>query len=277
MSREFDVEDLDYEIEKKKHPIRTLFFSIILICILTIIYARYIGTSGLLVKEYNIKSKNITNTYNGLKIAHFSDIHYGRTIRLNELKNIVSDINKTKPDIIVFTGDFIDRDVRIKDEEILNITEELKKLDSTYGNYYVNGNHDKKFDKYDEMMKNANFFSLNNNYDVIYNTNNESILISGLSIKPDTKYLETVSTTKTILFSYSSHPCVTLRCYAVLSCFSPVHLFATLRTVAHQALQSMGFSRQEHWSGLPCPPPGGLPDPGIEPSSLAPPALVPYH
>lgn len=192
MSREFDVEDLDYEIEKKKHPIRTFFFSIILICILTVIYARYIGTSGLLVKEYNIKSNNITNAYNGLKIAHFSDVHYGRTIRLNELKNLVNDINKTKPDIIVFTGDFIDKDVRIKDEEILNIVEELKKLDSTYGNYYVNGNHDKKNNKYDEMMKNANFFNLNNNYDVIYNTNNESILISGLSIKPDTKFLEEV-------------------------------------------------------------------------------------
>ena len=36
----------------------------------------------------------------------------------------------------------------------------------------------------------------------------------------------------------------------------------------------MGFSRQEYWSGLPCPPPGDLPDPGIEPSSLASPALA---
>ena len=36
----------------------------------------------------------------------------------------------------------------------------------------------------------------------------------------------------------------------------------------------MGFSRQEHWSGLPCPPPGDLPHPGIEPASLMPPALV---
>ena len=36
----------------------------------------------------------------------------------------------------------------------------------------------------------------------------------------------------------------------------------------------MGFSRQEHWSGLPCPPPGDLPDPGIEPTSLMSPALA---
>ena len=46
-----------------------------------------------------------------------------------------------------------------------------------------------------------------------------------------------------------------------------VQLFVTLWTVAHQASLSMGFSRQEHWSGLPFPTPGDLPDPGIEPTS----------
>ena len=50
----------------------------------------------------------------------------------------------------------------------------------------------------------------------------------------------------------------------LLSC---VWLFATPRTVAYQASQSMGFSRQEYWSGLPFPSPGDLPDPGIEPGS----------
>ena len=44
-------------------------------------------------------------------------------------------------------------------------------------------------------------------------------------------------------------------------------LFATPWTVAHQAPLSIGFSRQEYWSGLPCPPPGDIPNPGIEPRS----------
>ena len=48
----------------------------------------------------------------------------------------------------------------------------------------------------------------------------------------------------------------------------------TLWTVAHQATLSMGFSRQEYWSGLPCPPPGDLLYPGIEPVSLTSPALA---
>ena len=60
----------------------------------------------------------------------------------------------------------------------------------------------------------------------------------------------------------------------VLSCFSRVQLFATLWTVACQAPLSVRFSRQESWSGLPCPPPGDLPNPGIEPASLMSPALA---
>ena len=43
----------------------------------------------------------------------------------------------------------------------------------------------------------------------------------------------------------------------------------TLRTVVHQAPLSMGFSRQEYWSGLPCPPPEDLPGPGIKPTSFS--------
>ena len=49
---------------------------------------------------------------------------------------------------------------------------------------------------------------------------------------------------------------------------------ATLWTVARHAPLTMGFSRQEYWSGLLCPPPGDLPDPGIEPASLTSAALA---
>ena len=60
----------------------------------------------------------------------------------------------------------------------------------------------------------------------------------------------------------------------VLSRFSCFQLFATPGTVVHQAPLSMGFSRQEYWSGLSCPPPGDLPDPEIESMPLTTPALA---
>ena len=59
----------------------------------------------------------------------------------------------------------------------------------------------------------------------------------------------------------------------VLSHFSHVRLFVTLRTATRQAPLSMGFSRQEYWSGVPCPPSEDLSDPGIEPAFPASTAL----
>ena len=85
--------------------------------------------------------------------------------------------------------------------------------------------------------------------------------------------LETSISNKTLLglsralFHTIMGPCV-------LSHFSHIWLFVTLYTVAHQTPLSMGFSRQEYWSGLPCPPPGDLPNPGIEPRSLTSPAMA---
>ena len=58
-----------------------------------------------------------------------------------------------------------------------------------------------------------------------------------------------------------------LPCLVKVKSLSRVRLFATPWTVAYQALPSMGFSRQECWSGLPFPSPRDLPDPGIKPRS----------
>ena len=60
----------------------------------------------------------------------------------------------------------------------------------------------------------------------------------------------------------------------VLNCISRVRLCATMWAVACQAPLSTGFCRQEYWSGLPFPPPGDLPNPGIKPASLISPALA---
>ena len=84
----------------------------------------------------------------------------------------------------------------------------------------------------------------------------------------DSIYLPTCLEVHYILIIY------TAVCVCVLSHFSCVRLFATLWTLARRAPLSMGFSRQEYWSGLPCPPPGALPNAGIELASPASPALV---
>ena len=76
--------------------------------------------------------------------------------------------------------------------------------------------------------------------------------------------LKRLSSSSSISLEFGVQPCPDLCCAWLLS---PVLLFVTLWTVAHQAPLSMEFSRQEYWSRLPCPPPGDLPNPGTEPQS----------
>ena len=65
-----------------------------------------------------------------------------------------------------------------------------------------------------------------------------------------------------------------LQFFLLLCCVQLCSTLATPWTVACQAPLSVGFSRQEYWTALPCPPPGYFPDPGIEPVSLASPVLA---
>ena len=93
----------------------------------------------------------------------------------------------------------------------------------------------------------------------IYHTTNPTLLLLGIK-------------TREILLHSAAHVYQDARC--MLSHFSHVRLFAIPWTVvALLVLLSMGFSRQKYWSGLPFPPPGDLPDPGIEPKSPVSPEL----
>ena len=68
--------------------------------------------------------------------------------------------------------------------------------------------------------------------------------------------------------------CVCVRVHTRVHGLSNIRLLASPWTVACQAPLSMGFSRQEYWSRLSFPPPGDLPNPGIEPESFVPPELA---
>ena len=88
--------------------IKKIIIAIISIIVLILLYARFIGTSGLKVNEYKIVNQSIPIEYHGLKIIQISDIHYGSTVDAERLKSIVKEINLLNPDIVVLTGDLID-------------------------------------------------------------------------------------------------------------------------------------------------------------------------
>lgn len=163
-----------------KKFIRFLFF-VLLIILLLLIYGRYVGTDGLITKEYNIRA-NIDESFNGLKIVHFSDLHYLRVTNSDKLKHIVKEINLINPDIVFFTGDLIDKDFKLKDKEKNNLINLLRNIKSKYGKYAVLGNHDYMKDEelFEEIYSASNFILLKNGYDIIYGNNNDKLFIGGL-------------------------------------------------------------------------------------------------
>lgn len=164
-----------------------IIFSILIFILLLFICLRFIGTKGLIIKEYKVVNKNIDTSFYGFKIVHFSDLHYGMSVDEKVLSNLVDKINKTKPDIVVFTGDLIDKKKNYTESDTKLLTKYLSKIKSSYGNYYVNGDDDENINSFDSIMVNSNFKSLNNNYEVITSEKNKKILISGISTNANIK------------------------------------------------------------------------------------------
>ena len=145
-----------------------IILSVILIFILGLLYGRFIGTNGLIVKEYKVVNKKLPDSFNGLKIVHITDIHYKRTTSKKDLQELVKKINFIKPDIVVLTGDLFDRDRNLDNNQKDELMFELKKIDATINKYAIKGNHDKD-ESWEYIITEAGFINLNNTYDVIYN------------------------------------------------------------------------------------------------------------
>lgn len=168
----------------KKHPIRNLIiFFLILTLIITciLLYSRFIATKNIQVHEYKIENKNFTDEYYGLKIVHISDIHYGRVTFEKELNELVTKVNKTKPDIIVFTGDLVDQDTKMTNEKADKVASILSKLEARIGKYAINGNHDFDYESWDLVIENSDFINLNDKIETIYLEKDRYILLSGMS------------------------------------------------------------------------------------------------
>lgn len=156
-------------------------FIILLSIFTTLLYSRYCATSGLITKEYTVVS-DIADSYDGFKIVHFSDLHYGRIITEQVLKQISDEINLIDPDIVVFTGDLVDDSIKLDDfddDELMNF---LSNINSKYGKYAIRGNHDYLVygDKIKDLFVNTGFTYLENSYDILHNEHNDKIFIGGL-------------------------------------------------------------------------------------------------
>ena len=188
VTREEMNKDIQEEIEDEKRKEQRKKIAIIVIKVLAIIfivtfsflcYNKYISTKVIVVKEKRITTNRIPSSFNGTKIIQFSDLQYGSSIFIDDVDDLVKKINLRNPDIIVFTGDLIDSDYSIKSDETEKLIKSLSKLESSIGKYAVNGDEDN--DSFTTVLTQAGFNVLDNSYDLVYNGENNPILITGLS------------------------------------------------------------------------------------------------
>ena len=191
MKKEEFLEE-EYEEENNK-SIRKIFFFIILLLVLVFIYSKYIGTSNIVLNSYSINN-DVPESYKGFKILQFSDIKYGENINNKEIKRLINKINKTKPDIVVFTGDLLNKNYKINNNEINFLIEEFNKIETTYGKYYIMGDYDIENPNSSFIFDNSGFMHIDDNFNIINNKNNDKLLICGIGLKSDSTKINEIIT-----------------------------------------------------------------------------------
>lgn len=159
--------------------------SIILITLILIfsilLYSRFLGVRGLKTHEI-VLYEDIPDSFDGLKIVHFSDIHYKKVIREDTIRKLVREINRLKPDLVLFTGDLLDEDYELSHKDIKFLVKELSKIESKYGNYAVLGDQDiSLLENVLNIYLQSDFILLDNENQIIQNENNDKFALLGIS------------------------------------------------------------------------------------------------
>lgn len=155
------------------------FLIITIIAISILVYARYVGTKNIKVNEIKLV-ENIPDDFKGFKIVHISDIQYGKTTFAQELNELKDKINLTKPDIVVLTGDLINKETNLTEDDKKILIEFLNGINAKINKYFITGDNDVLFSEFNVIMKNGGFTNLDNSYDKIYNGSLNYIMIYGM-------------------------------------------------------------------------------------------------
>ncbi|MBU3144075.1 metallophosphoesterase [Clostridium sp. CF012] len=151
-------------------------YIIFIFIIIFIICFSYFENNNIVISKYNVKSNELPKSFNNFKIVQISDLH--NKIFYKDNNTLVKKIKSQKPDIIVITGDLVDK--RKYNEE--NALSFIDKINSIAPIFYVNGNHEGwsgKFESLEKKLKEKEVIVLRNE-SLYYEKNNEKIFILGV-------------------------------------------------------------------------------------------------
>ncbi len=174
------IEEQEKKEKPKRRPILSKVIILFLFFGLIYIYARYVGTMGIQVREYNIINEKLPSSFDGFSIVQFSDLELGSTFLVQDMEKLVEKVNELKPDIVVFTGDIVSTQHTLSDEEKELLIDHLSKMDPLIGKYSVKGDDDQYNGVYEEVMDASNFKDISNNYELIYYKGLTPIVLYGL-------------------------------------------------------------------------------------------------
>ncbi|MDD6879193.1 MAG: hypothetical protein PUD59_03070 [bacterium] len=178
--------------EEKKEIRRTkilkLFKKLTIFFIVTmsiLFYVYYVSTSSLTIREYSKSYDKLPSEMHGYKIIQFGDLYYDNNYK-KMLDILVENINKVKPDLVVFTGNLVNHNYKLTKNDKKIIQESLKKIKSTTGKYFVTGQTDTETSI--EILNNGEFKYLDNSIEEIYYNSTIPIILTGIIDKYDFDY-----------------------------------------------------------------------------------------
>jgi hypothetical protein len=148
----------------------------------TFYYSREIEPASLHIQKETISSNKIPPLFNNKKIIHFSDTHLGFHYSLDDLKELILKINNRNPDLVVFTGDFVDDPSYLNQHDHQPIIQVLENIKPRYGKYWIYGNHDHGgygTDVIRDIMEQSDFRLLQNSHTEI-KEGDESFILAGI-------------------------------------------------------------------------------------------------
>lgn len=207
--------DKAFSKEQRKKFVLTMLKLLVIVIILFLafyFYTKYISNGKIIVKEERVINSKIPDEFNGVKIIQFSDLKFGTTMDMDNVKDLVSLINSRKPDLVLFTGNLISETYDISPKEQEKLITLFNNIDCKLGKYAVYGYEDDE--AFRTILNQSDFTILSNSYELIYKYNDQPLLLIGedsmlddrIDINKSFEYKKANSNIYTIVMTNETNP-----------------------------------------------------------------------